>query len=190
MNTRWQLLVVLPIVVGAAASAQRQPGFPAGPTTALHPPHGLEDPPSLVCPGSRVRGNAGSTLVASRLRQWPIQLHLLPPTAPFLEGAELLLAADCVAYAVGGFHQQHLDGRALAIACPKLDSQQEAYVAKLAAMIDHGGILAIEVMVMEVPCCRGLVQLAHAAIARAARTVPVRVAVVGISGEVRTAAGP
>lgn len=148
------------------------------------------------CPGSRVaalRPPTGAPVaaagdVASRLRQWPIQLHLLPPTAPFLEGAELLLAADCVAYAVGGFHQAHLDGRALAIACPKLDSQQEAYVAKLAAMIDHGGIRAIEVMVMEVPCCRGLVQLAHAALARASRTVPVRIAVVGIGGEVRSAA--
>jgi len=146
------------------------------------------------CPGSRVvalrppaGGPAPAGDVTSRLRQWPIQLHLLPPTAPFLEGAELLLAADCVAYAVGGFHQAHLDGRALAIACPKLDSQQEAYVAKLAAMIDHGGIRGIEVMVMEVPCCRGLVQLAHAALAQASRTVPVRVAVVGIGGDVQSA---
>jgi len=145
------------------------------------------------CPGSRVvalRPPAGASVAAgdvtSRLRQWPIQLHLLPPTAPFLDDAELLLAADCVAYAVGGFHQAHLDGRALAIACPKLDSQQEAYVAKLAAMIDHGGIRGIEVMVMEVPCCRGLVQLAHAALAQASRTVPVRVAVVGIGGEVQS----
>ena len=145
------------------------------------------------CPGSRVialsppaGGPVAAGDVTSRLRQWPIQLHLLPPTAPFLEGAELLLAADCVAYAVGGFHQAHLDGRALAIACPKLDSQQEAYVAKLAAMIDHGGIRGIEVMVMEVPCCRGLVQLAHAALAQASRTVPVRVAVVGIGGEVQS----
>jgi Pyruvate/2-oxoacid:ferredoxin oxidoreductase delta subunit len=143
------------------------------------------------CPGSRVVALSGGRLAAadatSRLRQWPIQLHLLPPTAPFLADAELLLAADCVAYAVGGFHQAHLDGRALAIACPKLDSQQEAYVAKLAAMIDHGGIRGIEVMVMEVPCCRGLVQLVQAALAQASRTVPVRVAVVGIGGEVQPA---
>ena len=149
------------------------------------------------CPGSRVialrpaeNGLPVAHDVASRLRQWPIQLHLLPPNAPFLQDAELLLAADCVAFAVGGFHQHHLDGRALAIACPKLDSQQEVYVAKLAAMIDHGGIRAIEVMIMEVPCCRGLVQLAEAALARAVRAVPVRVTVAGIGGEVRTAARP
>jgi Pyruvate/2-oxoacid:ferredoxin oxidoreductase delta subunit len=147
------------------------------------------------CLGARVvalrpaTGESGAVVEgASRLRQWPIQLHLLPPSAPFLEGAELLLAADCVAYSLAGFHQQHLDGRALAIACPKLDSQQEAYVAKLAAMIDHGGIRAIEVMVMEVPCCRGLVQLAQAALARASRAVSLRVAVVGIDGAVRAAA--
>jgi Pyruvate/2-oxoacid:ferredoxin oxidoreductase delta subunit len=143
------------------------------------------------CPGSRVVafGPAAATrddgqAVPSRLRQWPIQLHLLPPTAPFLQGAELLLAADCVAFAVGGFHQAHLDGRALAIACPKLDSQQEVYVAKLAAMIDLGGIRSLEVMVMEVPCCSGLVRLAEEALARAARTVPLRVTVAGIRGEV------
>lgn len=143
------------------------------------------------CPGSRVVAFGPTTTSRddgraepSRLRQWPIQLHLLPPAAPFLEGAELLLAADCVAYAVGGFHQAHLDGRALAIACPKLDSQQEAYVAKLAAMIDHGGIRSLKVMVMEVPCCSGLVRLAEEAVARAARTVPLRVTVVGIGGEI------
>lgn len=146
---------------------------------------------AVSCPGSRVVafGPTAATwgdgqAVPSRLRQWPIQLHLLPPTAPFLQGAELLLAADCVAFAVGGFHQAHLDGRALAIACPKLDSQQEIYVAKLAAMIDLGGIRSLEVMVMEVPCCSGLVRLAEEALARATRTVQLRVTVAGIGGEV------
>ena len=151
---------------------------------------------AAACPGSRVLAfepgaaswEAGQA-AASRLRQWPIQLHLLPPTAPFLRDAELLRAADCVAYAVGDFHQAHLDGRALAIACPKLDSQQEDYVAKIAAMIDHGGIRSLEVMVMEVPCCSGLVQLAQEALARATRSVPLRVTVAGVRGElVRRAA--
>jgi Pyruvate/2-oxoacid:ferredoxin oxidoreductase delta subunit len=143
------------------------------------------------CPGSRVHAfgpapASGEEAVAapSRLRQWPIQLHLLPPAVPFLQDAELLLAADCVAYAVGGFHQAHLDGRALAIACPKLDSQQDVYVDKLAAMIDLGGIRSIEVMIMEVPCCSGLVRLAEEARARAARTVPLRVTVAGLRGQV------
>ena len=151
---------------------------------------------AAACPGSRVlafepgaASQEDGQAAASHLRQWPIQLHLLPPTAPFLRDAELLLAADCVAYAVGDFHQAHLDGRALAIACPKLDSQQEDYVAKIAAMIDHGGIRSLEVMVMEVPCCSGLVQLAQEALARATRSVPLRVTVAGVRGElVRRAA--
>jgi Pyruvate/2-oxoacid:ferredoxin oxidoreductase delta subunit len=164
---------------------------------SAHPPPGDVGLPVVgpqaasSCPGSRVVAFGPRTTSPddpqaepSRLRQWPIQLHLLPPTAPFLEGAELLLAADCVAYAVGGFHREHLEGRALAIACPKLDSQQEAYVAKLAAMIDLGGIRSLEVMVMEVPCCSGLVRLAEEAIARAARTVPLRVTVAGIGGAI------
>jgi len=148
-----------------------------------------------ACPGSRVAAPgllgpppARDPENASRLRQWPVQLHLLPPVAPFLADAEVLLAADCVAYAVGGFHRRYLDGRALAIACPKLDTRQEGYVAKLAEMIDHGGIRSLEVMVMEVPCCSGLVRLAREALARAGRRIPLRVSVAGLNGEV--SAGP
>ena len=122
--------------------------------------------------------------MTSGLRQWPVQLHLLAPTAPFLNNSEVLLAADCVAYAVGGFHRDHLAGRALAIACPKLDSHQEIYVEKLAAMIDDGGISELTVMVMEVPCCSGLVQLVREAQRQATRTVPVKALVVGVRGNI------
>jgi NAD-dependent dihydropyrimidine dehydrogenase PreA subunit len=120
----------------------------------------------------------------SRLSQWPVQLHLLQPTAPFLDNRDLLVAADCVAYSIGGFHDRFLADRSLAIACPKLDSHQEIYLEKLAAMIDHGGIRSISVMVMEVPCCSGLVQLVEHAIAAATRTIPTTVRVVSIRGEV------
>ena len=142
------------------------------------------------CPGSRTiawQADEPGRSPGSRLRQWPIQLHLIPPTAPFLVDAEVLLAADCVAYAVGGFHQDHLGGRALAIACPKLDSHQEIYLDKIAAMIDHGEIRELAVMIMEVPCCSGLVELARQAVARASRRVPVSVRVVGVRGEVAAA---
>jgi NAD-dependent dihydropyrimidine dehydrogenase PreA subunit len=143
------------------------------------------------CPGSQTRewapaGIAGDAPVSeeSALRQWPIQLHLVPPTAPFFTDADVLLAADCVAFSVGGFHRRFLDGRALAIACPKLDSQQEIYLEKLTAMIDEARIRALEVMVMEVPCCTGLVRLAQEARARATRDVPIRCTVVGVQGNV------
>jgi hypothetical protein len=96
----------------------------------------------------------------------------------------VLLAADCAAFAMGGFHEQFLKGRSLAIACPKLDSQQEVYLEKLVAMIDHAEINSLTVMVMEVPCCAGLTHLAQAAAERASREVSIRTVVVGVRGEV------
>lgn len=148
--------------------------------------------PAPACPGSRAASWSAPSAAAapvdedlpSSLRQWPVQLHLLPPSAPFLKDAEVLLAADCVAFAVGGFHRRFLKGRALAIACPKLDSHQEIYVEKLATMIDTAGIRELSVMVMEVPCCSGLVRLAQEAMARSQRSVPARVTVVGVRGEI------
>jgi NAD-dependent dihydropyrimidine dehydrogenase PreA subunit len=142
------------------------------------------------CPGARAQEFAASGPVAdgaprpSTLRHWPVQLHLISPAAPAYRGADVLLAADCVAYAAGDFHRDFLAGRALAIACPKLDSQQDAYVAKLAALIDGAAIRSLTVAIMEVPCCGGLVRLAQAAAARAVRPVPMRVVVVGVQGQV------
>ena len=146
-----------------------------------------------ACPGSRTldfraqaRPVAGGAPAQhpSALRQWPVQLHLLSPAAPYFRGADVLLAADCVAFAVGNFHDAHLAGRSLAIACPKLDSQQDVYRDKLTAFIDQSGIASLTVMVMQVPCCGGLVQLAMQAAARATRTVPMRYVVVGVQGDI------
>ena len=146
-----------------------------------------------ACPGSRVMSFSGprvhqdepGTLSPSALRQWPVQLHLVPPSAPYFRGADVLLAADCVAYALEDFHRSWLSGRALAIACPKLDAHQEIYLDKLVALIDEAGIASLTVMIMEVPCCGGLVRLAQEALARAERAVPLKVAVVGVAGDVQ-----
>lgn len=177
----------------AAAVEARLAARPAPPEPARvpAPPHGGG------CPGSRPQAFGGAPFVPfaeprgdaaapapSRLRHWPVQLHLVPPTAPFFAGADVVLAADCVAFAMGDFHQRFLTGRSLAIACPKLDSQQEIYLQKLVAMIDDAAIASLTVVVMEVPCCSGLVRLAQEAVARAGRPVPLRVAVVGTRGEV------
>jgi hypothetical protein len=89
-----------------------------------------------------------------------------------------------VAYAIGGFHGNFLNGRGLAIACPKLDSHQEIYLQKLVSMIDDAEIRSLEVMVMEVPCCSGLVRLAQQAAGQARRSVPVRCRVVGVQGAI------
>jgi NAD-dependent dihydropyrimidine dehydrogenase PreA subunit len=118
------------------------------------------------------------------LQQWPVQLHLVPPTAPFFHGRHVLLAADCVPVAVVNFHAAFLDGRGLAIACPKLDQHLDLYVQKLAAMIDEAGILSLTVAIMEVPCCTGLVRLAEQALAIAGRRVPLRLVKVGIRGDI------
>jgi NAD-dependent dihydropyrimidine dehydrogenase PreA subunit len=142
------------------------------------------------CPGSRAQmheptappPSAPGCGPASQLRHWPVQLHLVPPTAPFFQDVDVLLAADCVAFAVGDFHQRFLAGNSLAIACPKLDTNQEIYIQKLVAMIDQAKIKSLKVMVMEVPCCGGLVRLVEEALHRAQGTVPVECLVVGTQG--------
>jgi NAD-dependent dihydropyrimidine dehydrogenase PreA subunit len=148
---------------------------------------------SSSCPGAQARAwdaaaptrsDEPTTPGVSQLRQWPIQLHLVPPTAPFFHDVDVLLAADCVAYAVGGFHGNFLNGRGLAFACPKLDSHQEIYLQKLVSMIDDAEIRSLDVMVMEVPCCSGLVRLAQQAAGQARRSVPVRCRVVGVQGAI------
>ena len=121
---------------------------------------------------------------ASQLRHWPVQLHLVPPTAPFFENQDVLLAADCVAFAVGDFHQRFLAGWSLSIACPKLDTNQEIYLQKLVTMIDEAKIRSLKVMVMEVPCCGGLVRLAEEVVRRAERDLPVECLVVGTQGHI------
>jgi NAD-dependent dihydropyrimidine dehydrogenase PreA subunit len=120
----------------------------------------------------------------SELRQWPVQMHLINPMAPYFQDAEVVLAADCVAFSVGNFHQKYLKGRSLAIACPKLDQGKEVYVEKLKAMIDDARIKELHVLVMEVPCCSGLVHIANLAREAAGRNVPIKKTVIGIKGDV------
>ena len=143
------------------------------------------------CPGSRMmdfgrveEAGAAAGKAPSRLRQWPIQLHLVSPQAPYYQGADVLLAADCVAFALGSFHDEYLNGKALAIACPKLDSNQEIYLEKVRGLLEASRIRSLTVAIMEVPCCRGLLALAAQAIKDSSRKVPLRAAVVGIQGNV------
>jgi hypothetical protein len=127
---------------------------------------------------------SGEAASPSQLRQWPVQLHLVPPSAPYFRGADVLLTADCVAYATGGFHARHLKGKALAIACPKLDDGQEVYVEKIRAWIDEAQINTLTVMTMQVPCCGGLLAMAVRAAAQAKRKVPMKSLVVSLQGEI------
>jgi Pyruvate/2-oxoacid:ferredoxin oxidoreductase delta subunit len=151
--------------------------------------------PSGGCPGSKSidfggrpakREGAGdeSGDRPSELRQWPVQMHLVSPSASYFKNSDLLLASDCAPFAVADFHRDFLKGKSLAIACPKLDSNKEVYVQKLVAMIDEAKLNTITVMVMEVPCCNGLLHLVHAALSEAKRKVPVKVITISVQGEV------
>ena len=120
----------------------------------------------------------------SQLRQWPIQMHLISPSAPYYQGADVVLAADCTAYALGDFHAEYLKGKALAIACPKLDENQDVYVQKIKAWFEEAKINTLTVLIMQVPCCRALLGLAQQALALSKRKVPIKCAVVSLQGEI------
>ncbi len=118
----------------------------------------------------------------SALTHWPIQLHLVNPRAPQYASAELLVAADCTAFALGSFHAKLLAGKSLVIACPKLDQGREIYIEKLAALLDSAR--SVTVAVMEVPCCSGLVKLVLEARERTRSKLTIETLVVGIEGGV------
>ena len=144
------------------------------------------------CPGSRVMhiapaqvseaGEAGRQ--PSQLQQWPVQLHLVPVTAPYLQDADLLIAADCVPFAYPNFHQDFLRGKAVVVGCPKLDDNR-AYLDKLTELFSTGSIKSITVVRMEVPCCGGIVMAARQALAASGKTIPFREVTIGIQGEIK-----
>lgn len=145
------------------------------------------------CPGSQERtfepegmvmDNSAMVSGRSELRQWPVQMHLINPMAPYFQNADVVLAADCVAFAMGNFHQKYLKGKGLAIACPKLDQGQEVYMQKITSMIDEAQINTLTVMIMQVPCCGGLLQMAKTAWENASRKIPLKAIVVGLEGEI------
>ncbi|HLP05747.1 MAG TPA: 4Fe-4S binding protein [Paludibacter sp.] len=145
------------------------------------------------CPGSREMSFAPVASPAfkmespepqSQLRQWPVQLHLLNPEAGYFREADVVLAADCVAYSIAGFHERFLAGKILAIACPKLDSNKEAYVEKLKSMVNRSYINTLTVIIMEVPCCGGLFGMAQKAVSEAGRKIPVKLVVAGTRGNI------
>jgi Pyruvate/2-oxoacid:ferredoxin oxidoreductase delta subunit len=167
----------------------------AGPKLAVAQPAG-----AAGCPGSRAadlgqpaprRGLAvvgsGPEPMApaaggSRLGQWPVQLHLVSTSAPYFQGADVLVAADCVPFAYARFHDDLLAGRRVVVGCPKLDDNQ-AYLAKLAELFRVSDVRSITVAKMEVPCCGGIAWAARQALARAGKAIPYREVTVGIRGE-------
>jgi NAD-dependent dihydropyrimidine dehydrogenase PreA subunit len=119
----------------------------------------------------------------SQLGQWPIQLKLVPPSAPYFRNADLILAADCAPFAYADFHRRFLRDRAVAIGCPKLDDAA-SYVEKLAEIIRQNQLRSITVVYMEVPCCSGLLWIVKEALVKSGRAVPFQSVVIGIRGEI------
>ena len=159
--------------------------------THEHHQHAHAQGSACGCPGSAEKsfkpvGNltTENTNQKSELTQWPVQMHLVNPMAPYFRDADLVLAADCVAFSLGNFHSKYLKGKSLGIACPKLDSNMEIYVEKLVRMIDEAKLNTITVMIMEVPCCGGLLQIVKTAQSKATRSIPVKAIVVGIEGDI------
>ncbi|MFA4947006.1 MAG: 4Fe-4S binding protein [Candidatus Krumholzibacteriia bacterium] len=147
---------------------------------------GSSAPVFAGCPGSRIvniETDAADAPVdrPSRLRQWPVQIMLVPPSAPFLDGADLLVAADCVPFAYAGFHENLLAGKVLLIGCPKLDDA-EHYLEKLTAMFKGNDVRSVTVAHMEVPCCTGLVRLVERAIRDSGKDIPFEARTIGIKG--------
>lgn len=138
----------------------------------------------LVTPAERALPRTeGSEEPPSALSHWPVQLSLVPPGAPFLREADLLLVADCVPVAYANFHQRFLRGRPLVLGCPKLDNPQ-AYVDKLAAILSTASVRSLTVLHMEVPCCSGLVRIAQAALARSGQSIPLETITISRRGEI------
>jgi len=124
------------------------------------------------------------TTIPSELRQWPIQLHLVPPFAPYFQNQDLLIVADCAPFAYANFHQDFLKGKAIAIGCPKLDDI-EAYSEKITQIIKTANPKTIKVVHMGVPCCFGLVHIVQEAINQTKKNIPFEEITIGIKGKIK-----
>lgn len=144
------------------------------------------------CPGSAARSFSAAGLTVAEPRQdmpsalthWPVQLHLINPAASCFHNAELLVAADCTAFAHGDFHRKFVAGKKMVIACPKLDQGKEIYIQKFIRLIDEAKVNTITLVIMQVPCCSGLLSMIQTALSYAERNVPVKLVVLNVQGEV------
>lgn len=141
------------------------------------------------CPGSasrRIKREEScavpSAPVTSQLSHWPVQIKLVPVNAPYFEGADLLIAADCTAYAYGNFHNEYIRGRVTLIGCPKLDEGD--YADKLTQIIANNDIRSVTIVRMEVPCCGGLENAAKRALQASGKFIPWSVVTVSVDGRI------
>jgi ferredoxin len=137
--------------------------------------------PQIGCAGANIPVSQPASGL-SALTHWPIQIRLVPPTAPFLRGADLLVAADCVPVAYPRFHDELLRGKIVLLGCPKFDDAED-YVNKFAAIFKSAAINSVTVVVMEVPCCQGLPVIVRKGMALAGKVIPLELVVISSRGE-------
>jgi NAD-dependent dihydropyrimidine dehydrogenase PreA subunit len=149
------------------------------------------EPIAFSCPGSQMKvmkdtarkSEVSSALpVSSQLAQWPVQLKLVSPNASYLKGCDLLIAADCTAYAYGDFHNKFIKNRVTLIGCPKLDSP--SYIEKFTEIFQNNDIRSVTVVKMEVPCCGGLDYAVKEALASCDSIIPLAVVTISTDGEI------
>ncbi len=141
----------------------------------------------MGCPGTRLQGRTPEAPTEghcpSQLRQWPVQIKLVPVTAPWFRDSDVLVAADCTAYAYGDFHRDFLRGKTLLVGCPKLDAVD--YSEKLTQIFGANSIRSVTVLRMEVPCCGGLERAVKTAVANSGKNIPVQVVTVTTDGKIK-----
>jgi len=152
------------------------PSFPGCPSSQLQ---------SFIQPGSATGAAAGQAPMkqTSALTHWPVQINLVPPTAPFLKGADLVVVADCTPLAYPDFHQDFLKGKVVMMGCPKFDNVQE-YIQKFTAIFKTAELKSITTVVMEVPCCSGLPWLVRKALEASGKKIPLKEKVISVRGEI------
>ena len=156
---------------------------PAGSLMACGcPSHNIEVFPSSLLAGEKAAGNRGGE-VASALTHWPVQIRLIPPSAPFLQNADLLIAADCTPLAYAGFHRDLLPGKVVMLGCPKFDDVEE-YLRKFTEIFKVAGIKSITVVDMEVPCCSKLPTLVRKAVSLSNKAIPLEEILISRKGAV------
>ena len=154
-----------------AAKAKKEKTLPCGcPGTAAKAIHPQQEP-TAVCQAP-----------SSQLRQWPVQIKLAPVNAPWFDGADVLVAADCTAYAYGNFHQEFIKGRITLVGCPKLDSVD--YSEKLTEILRNNAIRSITVVRMEVPCCGGMENAVKRALQLSGKSIPCNVVTISTDGRI------
>jgi Pyruvate/2-oxoacid:ferredoxin oxidoreductase delta subunit len=171
--------------VGPAPGAPGEHEHHQAPGAPLEPPSAQEQP-AFACPGSAAQQFTPASAPeagASALGHWPVKLRLVTPRAPFLKGAELLVAADCAPFAAGDFHARYLTGKAVVCGCPKFDDLED-YVARLTAILQENDIKGVTIVNMEVPCCQGLAEAVRRAFQAAGKRLPVAIYTLGAQGQV------